>query len=109
MQNVRSQRDRGRRIALRRLGDDLRGRYFGQLADDLVANEIIGQDPDALGRYQGRQTVHRFLNQRSLPRDLEDLLGVTLPAARPKPRTPSAGQNEAVVIRLRHVLWSAPY
>ena len=57
MQNMRRQRDRGRRIALRGFRDDLRLRNFRQLADDLIAHKIVRQDPDSLRRNHRGKTI----------------------------------------------------
>ena len=51
------------------------------------------------GRDHRVQPVHGLLDQRSLTKEAEHLLGVGAPAAGPEARTSAAGQDQAVVIR----------
>ena len=78
-------------------------RHLRQLPHDLIAHKIVGQYPDPFRRNHGRQTVDCGLNQCALASYVEHLFGVALAAARPESRTPAAGQNQAVIIRLRHL------
>ncbi len=95
MQDMRSERDRRSRVALGGFRNDLRLRHVGQLPDNLVADEIVGQNPDTLGRNQRLQPLHRFLNQRPFARDVQNLFGVPLAAARPETRSAPAGEYQA--------------
>ena len=102
---MRGQADGGRGIALRGFGQDLALRNLGQLPHDLGAQMIVGENPMVLRRDHRAQPVHSLLDQRSLPKEAQHLLGVRAPAARPEARTSATGQDQAVVIRwARHQL-----
>ena len=86
LQNVRRQADRRRRIALRRLGQNLALGNFGKLLDDLRAQMIVGQNPDALRRKHRAQAIDGLLDQRPVAEEAQDLFGVGAAAARPEAR-----------------------
>src|ERR1035441_9786806 len=95
MEDVGGQADGGCGIALDRFGEHLAGRDFGKLADNLVAQMVVGEDPKAFGRNDGRETFDGGLDQRALPDDVEDLFGGTLAAARPEARAAAAGEDQS--------------
>ena len=98
-QNMGGQADGRCGVALRGLGDDLRSRDLGQLANDLIPDKAIGQNPEAFGRNQGPKAIHRLLDQGSFVEpDRQDLFRMTLAALRPKTGTATTGQNQAVVV-----------
>ena len=70
----------------------------GQLLDDVVAQMVVGQHPQALGRNHRRQPVHRRLNQDAVADHVQHLLGGALAAARPEARAAPAGQDQAVMM-----------
>ena len=67
--------DARRGVPLRRFGEDLLLRNFRELANDLIAQMIVRQHPDALRRKHRAQSVDGLLDQRSLAEEAQDLLG----------------------------------
>ena len=76
-----------------------------KLAHDLVAQMIVGQDPEALGRDQRPQPVHGRLDQRALAHDVQHLFGNALAAARPEARAAASGQDQSVIVRSCRGYW----
>src|SRR5262245_39179468 len=64
---------------------------------------IVGEDPEALGRQNGTQSIDGLLDEASLAKKIQNLLGAGAPAARPEPRSAAACQNQAIVVGLRHI------
>ena len=73
---MRRQADGRRGVALRGLGQDLALWNLGQLPDDLGAQMIVGQNPDALRRDHRAQPIDGLLDQRPLAEESQHLLGV---------------------------------
>ena len=94
-EDVRRQADGGRGVALHGLGQNLIRGNFGKLADDGAAQVRVGQNPHSLGRDHGGQPLHRGLDQGTLPRHIEHLLGGALAAPRPEARSASSGEDQS--------------
>ena len=92
----------GRRIALRRFGQNLLCGTSGKLAHDLVAQVVVGQDPEPFGRDHGasRSTVAWISDP--LADDVQHLLRVSAAAARPEARTAPSGEDQSVLIGFGH-------
>ena len=75
-------------------------RHLGQLADDFVAQMIVGENPDALGRNHRAQAVDGLLDQRALAEEAQNLFGAAAPAARPEARASASRQDQAVAARV---------
>src|ERR1035437_2015125 len=103
VQDLRRQADGGRGVALHGFGQYLIPRNLGDLLNNDVAKVVVGQHPQALGRDQRRQPVHRGLDQAALADHVEHLLGGALAAARPEARTAPSGEDEAVMMAV-HVI-----
>ena len=63
LQNLRGQTDGGSGVALRGLGQDLALGDFRELAHDLGAQMVVGENPDPLGRQHRPQAVDGLLDQ----------------------------------------------
>ncbi len=108
LQNLRGQADRGGRVALHGLGENLPGGHVGELLNNGVTQVVIGKDPDAFGGDHGGQAVHRSLNQAALADHVEYLFGGAFPAARPEARSAPTGENQSVVMSV-HVIGGSGY
>ncbi len=98
LQDVGGESDGGRGVALRGFGEDLALRHFRQLAHDFVAQMIVGENPETLGRDQRAQAIDGLLDQGSLAEEAQHLLGVRAAAAGPEARASASGQNQAVMV-----------
>ena len=95
--------DGGSGIALHGLGQNLALGNFGQLLDDLGAQVIVGENPDALGRQHGAQAVDCLLDESAFAEEFQDLLGAGAAAAGPKAGASATGQDQAIIVR--HNYW----
>ena len=62
---VRGQANARRRVARRRLGDNLVSRDAGQAAADVGAQEFVGEDVDAFGRDDTADSTHGLCEERA--------------------------------------------
>ena len=104
MQDVRCESDAWSRVALRRFRQDLLLRNFRKLANDLVAQVIVRQNPDSFGRDDGAEPINGLLNQRPFAEKAQDLFRSRSTAARPEPRTTASGEDQAVIVLFGHIL-----
>src|SRR5690606_34174646 len=100
------QSDTGTGVALHRLGDNLPGRNVGQLLADAQAQDLVGEDPNALGRNQRSEAIDRLLQQRPITHDGQELLGAFRSAPRPETRSTPSSQDHRVEVWSLHSLSS---
>ncbi len=103
VEDLRGQADGGGGIALHGLGQNLAGRNTGELLNNDVAQVVVGEDPDALGRDHGGQAIHSGLNERALADHVEHLFGCTLAAARPEACSAPTGEDQSIMMSV-HVI-----
>jgi hypothetical protein len=84
------------RITLGWFGQDLALGNLRKLANDLVPQMIIGQNPDSLRRQHGTKPVDGLLDQGAFAEQAQDLLGTALAALGPEACSPAAGQDQPV-------------
>jgi hypothetical protein len=101
-ENLRGQRQARGRVALRRFGEDLLARHFGQLPADLLLKMGVGEHPNAFGRNDGPQAFERFLDERLLTEKREQLFWRPGAAFGPEAGAAASGKDEAIVVRVRH-------
>jgi hypothetical protein len=94
--------DRRRSVALGGLGENLALRHAGQLPRDLLAQMLIGQNPDSLAGNQLFQPRYGLLDECVFSKEPEHLLGALRSAARPEPSPSPACEDERVKVVLLH-------
>jgi len=104
VQDVGGEADGGGGVALGGLGQHLALGDVGQLAEDGVAEMLVGEDPEALGRNDRSDAVDGGLDEGAVADDVEDLLGGALTAARPEAGAATAGEDEAVMVGVHRVI-----
>ena len=103
MQDVGRQADGRRGVTLRGLRQNLTGRNLRKLPHNLFAQVVVGEHPQALGRDQRGQAIDGVADQRAGAHHVEHLLGGTAPAARPEAGAAPARQDQAIIVRVRHL------
>ena len=96
MEDLRGQTNGGRRVALGGLGQDLALGDFRELANDLVPQMAVGENPDSLGRQDRPQPVDGLLDQGAVAEQPQDLFGAGPAALGPEAGAPASGQNQTV-------------
>lgn len=85
-------------VPLLRFGDNLRRGHLGKLADDLLAQMLVRENPDTFRRQDWSQAIHCCLDHRSFPVDRQNLFGAAPAALRPEARTTPAGEDQPVTM-----------
>ena len=92
----RRQADRGRRVAFAGLAHDPSPIKLRQLSGDRLRQAAVGNDPCPLRGHELAQSIDRGLDHRPAPRQVQQLLGASGPAERPKPRAAATGHDDGV-------------
>jgi len=106
MQQETCQADGGRGISWFGLHDDVLGGDPGQLADDLIVDEVVGDDPEVSFFAQRQETLYGLLNHGLFSIQREHLFRQAATAPRPEARSAPTCQYHWIEIRHRKQLSS---